>query len=155
MNKLLGGVMLMVAMAAPVAAQAAEPKLIPPAVASTKDVMVQIHDISGHPGADAGLREQLVDGLVRKGYRETEEPDSSYVLQVYVNSSTATVALTGPSDMPGGTMTKRRTSRNGSNMVIEQVWEVSTDRITDVQAIKDEAADGDRQRLVDAILKRF
>ena len=155
MKGLLLGVMMVATMAAPVAAQAAEPKLIPPAVASTKDVMVQIHDISGNPGADAGLREQLVDGLVRKGYQETEEPDSGYVLQVYVSDGTATVALTGPSDMPGSTMTKRRMSRNGSNMVIEQVWEVSTDRITDVQAIKDEAADGDRQRLVDAILKKF
>lgn len=154
MNRSLLSFMLMVTVAAPMAAvQAAEPKLIPPAMSSTKDVMVQIHDISGHPGADAGLREQLVDGLVRKGYRETEEPDSGYVLQVYVNSGTATVALTGPSDMPGGTMTKRRTSRNGSNMVIEQAWEVSTDRTTDVQTVK--AADGDRQRLVDAILKRF
>lgn len=154
MNRSLLGIMLTVAMAAPMAAaQATEPKLIPPAVASTKDVMVQIHDISGHPGADAGLREQLIDGLVRKGYRETEEPDSGYVLQVYVNSGAATVALTGPSDMPGGTMTKRRTSRNGSNMVIEQAWEVSTDRATDMQTVK--AADGDCQRLVDAILKKF
>lgn len=154
MNRSLISFMLTVAMAAPMAAaQATEPKLISPAVASTKAVMVQIHDISGHPGADAGLREQLVDGLARKGYRETEEPDSGYVLQVYVNSGTAIVALTGPSDMPGGTMTKRRMSRNGSNMVIEQVWEIPTDRATDVQTLK--AADGDRQRLVDAILKKF
>lgn len=154
MNRLLLSFMMMATVAAPMAAaQASEPKLIPPAVASTRDVMVQIHDISGNPGADAGLREQLVDGLVRKGYRETEEPDSSYVLQVYVSDGAATMALTGPSDMPGGTMTKRRTSRNGSNVVIEQVWEVSTDRATDVQTVK--AADGDRRRLVDAILKRF
>lgn len=154
MNRSFLSFMLMVTVAAPMSGvQAAEPKLIPPAMSSTKDVMVQIHDISGHPGADAGLREQLIDGLVRKGYRETEEPDSGYVLQVYVNSGTTTVALTGPSDMPGGTMTKRRMSRNGSNMVIEQVWEVSTDRATDVQTVK--AADGDCQRLVDAILKKF
>lgn len=154
MNRLLLGVMMMATVAAPmVAAQASEPKLIPPATASTKDVMVQIHDISGNPGANAGLREQLVDGLVRKGYRETEEPDSGYVLQVYVSNGTATVALTGPSDMPGSTMTKRRTSRNGSNMVIEQVWAVSTDRATEVQTVK--ATGGDRQRLVDTILKGF